>query len=320
MADDLVNRTAAIMMPQFKKDWEDAVVRKRVEWFALQRAGCIRKNMGGSRIEWRARLEEETPFAFSGGMEGHTPEVVNPWQTAYVGWRGMAHAFAITYAEKRLCTTDVQIIDLLKGLREIMVDEWMKEFQTQFYSNGSRLSNSAFYGLGNHTTTSPQTWANISQSSYTNWDAQRIDATGFTGRPVEFIDQLITACTVGNKGGRDRSEPDLLIGTSTDWLATKAHEAVKMRYEQDTELAQAGFKNIAVSGVPFVYSEGCTSGSLFCLNFKNFEFQVAGPDAVETGTQDTIGFPPLTLGYAYALHQMINKNPRGSGLLYNTTS
>lgn len=320
MADDLVNRTTAIMMPQYKKDFVDAVAKKRVEWFALKRAGAIENNMGGRKIEWRARLETDTPFAFLGGMEGNTPTVENHFQVAELEWRGMAHAFAITYAEKVLCKQEWQIIKLLSALTENMTEDWMQEWQTQFYGDGTRLSNSAFHGIDASIESSALTYANISQTTYTNWDCQRVDATGFAADPLNFIQRIQIDCAKGNRGGRDRSEVDLMLCTATDYRVVTQHEMVKQRYEQDVEMAKAGFKNIAIFGVPLVWSEGCAANKLYALNLKNFEFQIAGPDAIETGTEETVGFPKITLGHAFALHQLLNKNPRGSGLLYNTGS
>ena len=114
---------------------------------------------------------------------------------------------------------------------------------------------------------------------------------------------------------------DIFLCTQTDFRVVCQAEGVKQRAEQDTELAKMGFQNIIAHGVPLAWSEACTANSIFGLNSKLFEFQSATSDAILTGTQTPDGFPfGLTLGYAVALHQMLNKNPRGSGLLYNTGS
>lgn len=321
MSDDLVNRTTAIMMPDYQKGFVNCMSKKRVEIAWLKANDCISYNQGGRSIEWRARLSTGTPFGFLGGMEGHTPAIQNDFQVPTLSWRGLAHAFAASYAERMLCKEDWQIIALLKALSESMTEDWEQEWGTQFYSDGTRLSNTAFHGLAASIPTSPGTFAGLSQTTFTNWANQAIDATGFVADPMNFIHQLILACAVGTKGGRDRNQIDILLGTSTDYRAVVQAEQTKQRVvEQDVKLAKMGFANIACYGVPFAWSEYATSGKIYGLNSALFEFLCAGPDMIDAGVQDSVGFPVLKLGYAIALHQLLNKSPRGSGVLYNTTA
>jgi hypothetical protein len=321
MADDAVNRSLAIMMPQYKKDFADCMATKAVEWYWSKRHGIWDYDQGGRKVEWRASLSETSPFGWTGAMEEHTPTLENTWQIAELEWRGLAHQFVCTYAEKMLCKQEWQIIKLLGGLTKIMTRDWVKEWGTQFYSDGTRLSNTAFHGLGASIGTSAATYANLSQTTFTNWDCQRIDATGFAADPLNFLQQLQLSCAVGEAGGRDENEIDIFLCTKTDFRVVCQSEVVKQRYEQDIEMAKAGFKNVSVWGVPLAYSEYCTANRIFGLNSKLFEIQTVGADAIDTGVQTPDGFPfGITLGYAVALHQMLNLNPRGSGLLYNTGS
>ena len=321
MADDAVSRKLAIMMPQYRKDYVDAMARKAVEFYWTKKNGCWEYDQAGRQIEWRVALNEGTPFAFLGGVEEHTPVVENPWEIATLQWRGLAHQFTATYAEKMLARDKYQIIKLTAGLMKCMTRDWVKEWGTQFYSDGTRLSSSAFHGLAASIDTSAVTYAGLSQSTFTSWDCQRIDATGFSADPLNFLQQLQLSCAVGNEGGRDENEIDIFLCTKTDYRVVCQSEAVKQRYEQDIEMAKAGFKNVSVWGVPLAYSEYCTSNRIFGLNSKNFEIQTVTADGIETGTENPPGFPHgLTLGYAVAMHQMLNLNPRGSGLLYNTGS
>ena len=165
------------------------------------------------------------------------------------------------------------------------------------------------------------TYAGLSQSTFANWDCQRVDATGFAADPSNFLQQIVLLCAVGEKGGRDRNKIDLLLCTQTDFRVVCQSEFAKFRYERDEEMHKAGFENIMCWGAPLAWSDFAPSGKLRALNSKLFKMYIAGSDPIETGTQDPPGFPfGLTQGFAVSLHQLVNENPRGSGILYNTTS
>ena len=320
MADDLVSRATAIMMPQYRKDWEDSVSKKLPEIFWLKRAGAISYNQGGRQIEVRVRVEQGTPFGFLGGMEGHTPEIQNDYQVATAEWRGLACAFAITYKEKMTCKEPWQIIKLLSTLTDNMKTDFLQELQTQFYGSGTRLSNTAIHGVGYSVNQSATSIYGLSQSTYTGWDNQRLDATGFAADPFNWLQRMQLLCSHGQKGGRDRSMIDIFFCDQTDYRVICQSEFAKEWHEADLELLKAGFQNISAWGTPVVWSEAATAATIFGLNSKNFELVCAGPEMIDTGVEKLPGFPMLDAGYAVALHNLFNKNPRNSGVLYNTTS
>ena len=320
MADDAVSRATSIMMPNYKLGFVDAMAKKDVEWYWLDKNDCFLPNQGGRAIEWRARLAVGTPFAFLGGMEEHTPVVQDDFEVATLDWAGLAHAFVATYRDKKLCKGKWEIIKLLKGLTNNMMTDWRQEWGSQFHDDGARNS-SAFEGLKSSMGTSAQTYAGLSQTTFANWDCQRIDATGFAADPTNFLQQAKLLAAVGEAGGRDRNMLDLFLCTQTDYRVVCQSEFAKFRYERDEEMHRAGFENIACWGVPLAWSDFAVSTKIMGLNSKLFKMYLAGDSAIETGTHESIGFPfQLTQGYSVSLHQLVNENPRASVILYNTTS
>ena len=318
MADDLVNRAVATTMIQFKKGWTDCMSKKLVEWFWIKKV--IEKNCSGRSIEWRTLLSLDTAFGFTGGMDEHTATVTNNYQVATLDWRGLAAEFVITYKEKKLCKGDKEIIGPLVGtLAENTMTTYLHEWARQFYGAGTRLNNTAFHGLLASIAT-PGTYAGISQSTYANFASQYIDGTGFAANPLSFLLQLQMACAKGARGGRDRAMIDIFLTGQARYRSIMDAIQVQQRFV-DEDMAKAGFQNVLVHGTPLAWSESADDYAptlIYGLNSKQFEYQVADDEPVDTGSEVLPGWPHgLTRGWALALHQLLNKNPRASGVLYN---
>lgn len=319
MADDLVNNVLAIAMPKFFKGYTDAMAKLAVEFYWAQRHGLYTFDQGGREIQWRIRLQRGTPFGYSGGVEGRTNAVRNDHQIATLDWRGIADSVVITKKQKWECKGPEKIIDVIPSLLADMRSDLVDEFGTSFHSDGTRLSSLTFHGLNASINSSAQTYASLSQTTYTNWDCQRISGTGFSADPLNMIHQLILACAVGVKGGRSRNMLSLLITDQTEYRTIVQAEESKVRYTRDLEMAKAGFENVELYGVPCVWSEYAPATTVRGLNHNLFEIVCATSELFETGVDTTPGFPKLDIGWGVSHFNLLNKNPRGSGIIHTIT-
>lgn len=317
MADDLVSRTLATTMPRFIKKFQDAMAKKAVEYFWAIKNDIFTYNASGRELQWRVRLAESTPSGYVGGLEAMTTTVRNDYQVATLEWRGMMHNVLVTKGEALKCKKAEEIIALVPTLLADMRDDLIKEFGTAWYSDGSRLSNKQFHGLGSSVINSGS-YAGISTTEFTNWAAQIITGTGFSADPLNFLQQLEMACAVGQRGGRDRNQLDIFLCHKDEFQTVTQHETAKTRWTSNTEMAKAGFRNIECWGVPLAWSEYCTADTIYGLNSNLFEFMCLGSELFETETE-WYQNPKVLVGSAHGLFQLLNKSPRGSGKISSIT-
>ena len=319
MADSLVNRTLATTLPLFLSDYVDALAKKAVEFYWAKQHDIFTYNQGGRKIEKRIRLTRGSPKGYTGQFENFSHTVVNPWQIAEIEWRGMADSLVVTQKDKWENKGKEAIIKTLPALMTCMKDDNIDEFCTSFHSDGTRLSSLTFHGLAASIGSSAQTWANISQTTYTNWDCQRISGTGFTTNPQRFLHQAILAASVGVKGGKTRNMLDLILTDSTQYLNIEQALDAKVQYTRDLKMAEAGFANIELYGVPVAWSEYAPTLTVRGINSNLFEFFVGGDDVFQSGVATTPPWPILDVGYIIGHFNMFNMNPRGSFIIHTIT-
>ncbi len=320
MADDSLQRVIQFTMPKYMKEFQDGMSKMAVEYFWADKHGLFTFDQGGKEIQWRARVRRGSPFGFTGGLEGNTFSVRNDYETATLGWRGMGHGICVTKAEIWQNKKPEQIRALLPQLLQDMRDDLVDEFCKSFYGDGTRLNSKTFHGLAASIGTG-LTYAGLSTSTYTAWASQYVDGTGFRADPSSGCLDLQMACAVGQRGGRTRNQIDIFLAPSAEYKAAVNQGDAKRRLAADTDMYKAGFKNIEMHGVPFAWSEymdSVATSKVYGLNSNLFEFVCGTSELFETETEWTQAFPKVYLGSAISHFNMLNKNPRASGVLYNT--
>lgn len=320
MADDLVNRVTATTTSNFFKDFQDAVSKMAVEYWWAAKHGLFTYGLGGKDLQWRLRYQRGTPIGYSGGAEAQTFAVRNDYLTMTLGWRGVAHGIVITKQESWECKGKQEIIKLVPTLIADMKDDLLDRFGTDFYGSGTGLSSKTFHGLAASIGSGLNlTYAGQSQSTYSALQNQAIDGAGFSADPIAKFRSLKIACAKGQRGGRSRNQLDIFLCHSDEFETTLNHEDAKRSYVENSEMAEAGFENIVVCGTPLAWSEYATADTIFGLNSNLFEFPCATEQLFEADSEWTPGLPKLWLSYGLSHFNMLNKNPRGSGLIYSIT-
>ena len=319
MADNLVSRVLATTIPAYMKDFVDALAKRAVEFWWAKEHDIFTYNQGGREIQARIRLTRGSPKGYSGGFEAFTHTVTNPFEIATVAWRGIADSIVVTQAEKWENKGKEAIIKTFPAMMTLMKDDSADEFCTSFHSDGTRLSSLTFHGLASSIGSSAQTYATLSQTTFTNWDTQRISGTGFTADPLRFIHQGILNSAVGLKGGRARNRLDLIVADQVQYLNLEQSLQAQVRFTRNLKMAEAGFENIELYGVPFAWSEYAPTLTVRGINSNLFEFFCAGDDVFESGVATTPPWPILDVGYIVSHLNMLNKNPRGSFIIHTIT-
>ena len=319
MADNYVNRAIATTMTNYFKDFVDAMAKRAVEFWWAKEHDIFSYNQGGRTIETRIRLSRGSPKGYTGGFETFTHTVTNPFQVASIEWRGIADSLVVTQKEKWENKGKEAIIKTFPAMMTLMKDDSADEFCTSFHSDGTRLSSLTYHGLNASINSSAQTYAGLSQTTYANWDCQRISGTGFTADPLRFIHQGILNSAVGMKGGRARNKIDLIITDQTQYLNVEQSLQAQERFTRNLKMAEAGFENIELYGTPFAWSEYAPATTVRGINSNLFEVFCAGDDVFETGVATTPPWPILDIGYIVSHFNMLNKNPRGAFIIHTIT-
>ncbi len=318
--DDLLNRVIAFTMPKFLREFQDGMAKMAVEYYWAVKNKLFTFDQGGKEIQWRARVRRGSPFGFTGGTEGNTFSVRNDYEVATLQWKGIGHGVCVTKAEVWQNRKPEQIKALLPQLLDDMRDDLIDEFCKSFYGSGTRLNSKTFQGLQASIGTG-LTYAGLSTSTYTQWASQYVDGSGFRSDPFSLLLDLKIACAVGLRGGRTRNKLDIFLAPSPEYKAAIMSADAKRRFTQDAEMATAGFENVEAHGVPLAWSEYADSqvpGKVYGLNSNFFEFPCGTSELFEVETEWTQALPKLFLGYGLSHFNMMNKNPRASGVLYNT--
>lgn len=316
MADDLTNRSIASATPKFLKGVTDAVAKELVEYWFLDQNDCIEYDQSGRGQEWRFRARRGTPIGYT-GLEGKTFAARNDFEVASLAYRGMADGFMISWQELEECKDKEAVFNLGEEVMDNLEADIFDRLCTDFYGDGTSLSSKTIHGLEASISTSA-TYAGISQSSVSAWQAQVIDATGFASKPLDFLLSLKIACAKGEKGGKSRNRIKIFLTDDDTYMKVMNHVTAMQMFIRDEEMAKAGFENVMVHGVPLTWSEYAPDAKVYGLNPKKIKFKATTKSMFKFKSDWTIGLPLAYLTIVVSHFNLFNMNPRASGKLTNT--
>lgn len=201
--------------------------------------------------------------------------------------------------------TDKQVADLMK--RQVASDtmDMSDRLGTQFYSDGTGNSSQDITGLAAIVDdgTSVATFQSLSRSTYTTLKATVTASSGTIS--------LAKMYTLWDTASEGNQMPDLILTTKTVYSLYNQLLEPKERYNfMDMQSKEKiylgeGAKALFFRGAPIISDSKCTSGVLFMLNSKSFEFLTLETDkfgsAINYAIQEMDGEPspdvPKGLGF-----------------------
>jgi hypothetical protein len=144
------------------------------------------------------------------------------------------------------------------------------------YSMAYDFYNSSTYGatgrsiLGLPAMISTATYGQISPSDILEWQPNTSGGIVTTAEPITgaVMRKMRTACMVGDEA---KDEPSIMLTTRILKDQIEDQTQAAKRYE-NTELAEIGFKNLVIDGIPLVADYQCPSGYLYALNENYCDF------------------------------------------------
>ena len=131
-----------------------------------------------------------------------------------------------------------------------------------FYNNATMgATGRGILGLPAMMSTASTSYGQLSNSDISEWTAGVANTTGY---PLSYAIMRAgrTSCQVGD-GIEDK--PTIMITTRTLFDVVEGQTQVNQRYEE-AELAEVGFQNLVINGIPLVSDYLCPSGYLYFLN------------------------------------------------------
>jgi hypothetical protein len=164
---------------------------------------------------------------------------------------------------------DAAQVDLVKAKLDSSQKKIRQSMAIDIYGSAtSGPTGRSILGLPAMISTATTSYGQISSSDISEWTAGTVNTTG---GPINYatIRALRTACQVGD-GIEDK--PTVLITTRTLFDVVECQTQVNQRYEEG-ELADVGFQNLVINGIPIVSDYLCPSGYLYGLNEHHLDFK-----------------------------------------------
>lgn len=201
-------------------------------------------------------------------MSGYDTVDISPQDgltAAQFNWKMIGGSVIFSRLERAKNTGRSQIIDLLDAKIEQEKISLQDKFNTDLYSDGTTDNNNAITGLGAMVTNSG-TYGNISRSANSWWQAI-VDSTASVLNEDDMRTQF-------NNQSKNVTHPTIIITTQT--LYQKYESLVVPAYRtEDRRVADLGFMSLSFKGVPIIYDDACTSGTMFFLNDNYLKLRVS---------------------------------------------
>ena len=224
-------------------------------------------------------------------------------------WKIMTGSVVMSEAERAWNRGESAIIDLWQAKIDQEVESAQNKLNTDAFASGSSDPRQ-ITGL-EAMVAATGTYGNISRTTYAFWRST-VDSTSEVLTQADMRDIFLTLT-------KNRERPDLILTTQT--LYTKIMTFLDSAYRiTDARMGKLGFESIQFMGVPVVYDDACTSGTVYFLNSKWLKFRVQeGWDFQWTETRQ----PTRQLVDARIMKcmgQLTSNNPRFLGKLSNKTA
>jgi hypothetical protein len=168
-------------------------------------------------------------------------------------------------------------------------------------------------------------YAGQTQGTVAQWSNQYKASSG-SGNIVGDMIEFVTTCSRGPD--RRRGKPNLIISTRTLWAVYNKYLVNSVRF-RDEKMANAGFENIMVCNVPFVWSDSADqtgnsidiSKHIFFLNTRYMRIVKSNPgEGIFVPISDD-RVSPVAKVFAYiSRFNLVCLSPRQQGIINATAN
>lgn len=193
----------------------------------------------------------------------------NTTTAAFFNWKQYAYPVVISGREMRINKSNkTKLFSLLEQRMNSAAKSLADDIATGLYSDGTGTGGLEITGLEAAIETTPGTasYASVPVAN-TAWVNQVETAVGAAA--VNLVPKMNTVWNKASQGseGAD-SQPTLTVCPRDIYEVYEATMQPMVRYE-DVESANQGFKTLTFKGMPFIWSDYCTAGTVYHLNLNH---------------------------------------------------
>lgn len=271
--DDLTAST----LEKFRKTFTDNIFDEHPLLFWLKDKKRVRFVDGGQRIT-EPLIYTAGDTSGTGSYSGYDAITITPVDTltaAYYEWKQVKGTIAISGEEELKNSGESEIVNLLEA-KVLQAQETLKnDLSTMIWSeaaagNSGKDVSGIGVMIGDNTTDTAASLAatetgGIDSGTYTWWQSVCQDKTAIAAGDVDLRAMVRNAYNTASKGGRDRV--DVVFSGQTAFEQYEADLLPSVR-RTNTKVADAGFTNLEVQGVPWMWDWEAPSDSIYGINSK----------------------------------------------------
>lgn len=235
----------------------------------LRQGGQLKVVDGGERLRIAVEYAKNTaggPYNDLDALDITRQQTVT---SAFYNWKQYAYSVVISGREMRVNKgSKSKLFSLLEQRMNSAARSLADDIATALYTDGTGEGGLDITGLAAAIETTPGTTAYASiPTGNTAWRNQV--ATSVGAAAVNLVPKMNIVWNKSSQGseGTD-SQPNLTITTRSIYETYEATMQPQVRYE-DGDSANSGFKVLTFKGMPFIWSDFCTSGTVFHLNLNH---------------------------------------------------
>jgi len=264
-----IGELAASTMEFYHKSMVDNIFKKHALLDHLKQNGGVKKYPGGTKIRVPLMYSSNSTVMTFGGADTLDLTYQNTLDAAEYEYEMYNTSIVFTLEDELKNSGEPQVMSLIEAKIK-QAEMSISERLNQDLFNGTAADGEVI-GLDSIISTST-TVGNISGSSYSWWRGN-VDSTGET-LSVADMRTIKNSCNLGNGG----SNVSIIVTTQT--LYEKYNSLLTATYSmspsssESKRLGDGGFAAVEFEGVPVVFDESATSGSMYMVNKDNFKLGV----------------------------------------------
>lgn len=258
---------AATTLEYYEPSLTDNIFKKHAVLNHLKNNGGTKMFDGGTKLRVPVMFAANNTTQTFSGMDSLDLSYQETVDAAEVDWRFYNTSIVFTKTDEMKNRGKSQIISLLEA-KITQAEQSAREAIANDLFNGTDASGEI---IGLDTVIGTGTYAGIAGGTYTWWQST-VDATGET---LSIADMRTAKNSANN--GNGGSNVSLIVTTQT--LYEKYHGLLTATYQMNqpvpskeaARIGDAGFASVEFEGVPVVYDEQATIGSMYFINVDNFK-------------------------------------------------
>jgi hypothetical protein len=264
-----IGELAASTMEFYHKSMVDNIFKKHALLDHLKQGGGVKKYPGGTKIRVPLMYSANGTVMTFGGADTLDLTYQNTLDAAEYEYEMYNVSIVFTLEDELKNSGEPQVMSLIEAKIK-QAEMSISERLNQDLFNGTAAQGEVI-GLDTMISTST-TVGNISGTTYAWWRGN-VDATGET-LSVADMRTIKNSCNLGNGG----SNVSIIVTTQT--LYEKYNSLLTATYSmspsssESKRLGDGGFASVEFEGVPVVFDEAATTGSMYMINKDNFKLGV----------------------------------------------